>query len=80
MNILTLDDLYKSVEMFAKIAEEISLSFTSLQNTVDVELKPYATPRQWHLYKHGKRRVRKKWEAELWRRYWKAEREQRGAK
>ena len=55
-------------EWFRLIGSAFDL-FVSLEQAVDLELEPYATPRQWHLYKHGKRRVRKKWGAELWRRY-----------
>lgn len=34
-------------------------------DAIDEIIRSVATPRQWHLYKHGRPRVRKKWKNQL---------------
>ena len=56
----------------AQEAECIFANFLKAGRTAMLAEQQYylvATPKQWHLYKHGKPRVRKKWESIFRRRY-----------
>lgn len=43
--------------------------FKSMVEMLDQQYRQVATARQWHLYKHGRPRTRKKWESIFYRRY-----------
>lgn len=67
-------ELAESVAAFDKALDALkAITYaqpgTSLVELAEQQYRMVATPRQWYLYKRGKPRVRKKWEAAFCRKY-----------
>lgn len=59
------------VDTFRNVVDVSRNAWTKCEDEI---IRSVATPRQWHLYKHGRPRVRKKWRNQLLKKAIKAQR------